>query len=231
MIRKNTVAALVVAAGSGSRMGSDIPKQFIEINGVPILRMTLQRLQDAEKVDSIYVTTSPDYVDHYSGIIKNEWSIAKLSGVIAGGSERHDSVWAGLQALEESVEIVLIHDGVRPFVNEPMINASIHAAQSFGAALVGVTPKDTVKRVEEEFVGETINRQELLLAQTPQTFQKKVILAAYEHAFLNNEFSTDDSALVENIGQKVVVVPGDRRNIKVTTPEDLYIARAFVEMD
>lgn len=231
MTRKKNVAALVVAAGSGTRMGGDVPKQFIEIEGTSILQLTLQKFQRAAQVNFIYVVTNPNCADQYSDIIKKDWGIEKLSAVVAGGVERHDSVWAGLQAIDNSVDIVLIHDGVRPFVSESIIDASISAAQSFGAALVGVTPKDTVKRIRDDCVSDTLDRRELFLAQTPQAFQKKIILAAYEHAFLKGEFSTDDSALVENIGRKVVVVPGDRRNIKITTPEDIYVARAFMEMD
>jgi 2-C-methyl-D-erythritol 4-phosphate cytidylyltransferase len=227
---KDTVAVLVVAAGSGKRMGSDVPKQFIEINGKPILRLTLERFQEAELVAQIYVVTSPGLVDHYSKVIINDWQIDKLVDIVSGGTERHHSVWAGLQALHDNADIVLIHDGVRPFVSQEIIGASIQAAKSFGAAVVGVSPKDTVKRVEDEYVSETVDRHTLLLAQTPQAFQKEIILAAYENAFLNDDFSTDDAALVEKLGHKVAVVTGDRKNIKITTPEDLLIAHAFMEV-
>ena len=231
MITKQTdaIAALIVAAGSGKRMGGDVPKQFLEIGGEPILRLTLERFQQASLVSHIYVVTSRHSIDRYGAIFKDEWGITKVAKIVAGGAERHHSVWAGLQALEDSVEIVLIHDGVRPFVSPQIIEKSVQAAKNFGAAVVGVSPKDTVKHVNHERINGTIDRHSVLLAQTPQTFQKKLIISAYEHAFLKNEFSTDDAALVENLGREVVVVPGDSRNIKITTPEDLLIARAFMD--
>lgn len=226
---KKYVAALIVAAGSGKRMGGDTPKQFLEIHGKPILQHTLERFQMSTAVDQIYVVTAPENSDHYSTIIKSDWRINKLFKVIAGGKERYHSVWAGLQALDADVDIVLIHDGVRPFISEHVIRQSVQAAGTHGAVVVGAPARDTVKIVDGAFVQETIDRTSVLLAQTPQTFRKDVIVNAYKHAFLHNTFSTDDSALVENFGHKVAVLHGDSTNIKITLPEDLIFARAFLE--
>lgn len=229
MEEKNIVAVIVVAAGMGKRMGGDRPKQFLEIGGKPILRLTLERFQDADGVDQIYVVTNPRLVDDLSPVIKDEWGIGKLMTVVAGGTERHDSVWAGLQALEEAVRIVMIHDGVRPFVSRRIIAESINAARQVGAVIVGVTPKDTVKQISDRHVAATLDRAVLLLTQTPQTFQKHIVVNAYQKAFSQNDFSTDDAALVEKLGQSVLVVQGDHMNIKITTPDDLAIANAFME--
>ncbi len=227
---KTVVAALVVAAGSGVRMGGAMPKQFIEIANKPILQHTLERFQHSAAIDQVYVILSPEYVDEYAAIIENNWRISKLVKVVAGGAERHLSVWAGLQNLSKDVEIVLIHDGVRPFVSEQIIDASIKSAVLYGAAVVGVPPKDTVKQVEGDVIGHTLDRKTLLLAQTPQTFRKNIILKANEQAFADNAFSTDDAALVERMGRQVAIVPGEWKNIKITSPEDLVVAKAFLEM-
>jgi len=226
----NLVAALIVAAGSGKRMGGHTPKQFLEINGKPILQHTLERFQASSAVDQIYVVTSPEFTDHYSSVIKADWRITKLCKVIAGGKERHHSVWAGLQALDPDVDVVLIHDGVRPFVSDELIRQSVLSARTHGAVVVGASAKDTVKIVDGDFVKETIDRNSVLLAQTPQTFRKEVIVDAYRHAFATNSFSTDDSALAESVGHKVAVLHGDSTNIKITLPEDLMFAEAFLEV-
>ena len=226
--RKN-VAALIVAAGSGKRMGGDAPKQFLEINGKPILQHTLERFQASAAVDQIYVVTSLEYVDHYSSIIKSDWQIDKLCKVVAGGEERYLSVWAGLQVLDANVDVVLIHDGVRPLISDQVIEKSVESARTYGAVVVGAPARDTVKIVDGAFVKETIDRNTVLLAQTPQAFRKEVIVDAYEHAFLNNTFSTDDSALAERFGHKVAILLGDSTNIKITVPEDLMFAEALLE--
>ncbi len=211
-------------------MGGATPKQFIEVANKPILQYTLERFKNAAAIDQIYVILNSRYVGEYGAIIENHWRISKLQKIVAGGSERHLSVWAGLQALRKDVEIVLIHDGVRPFVSEQIIDSSIQSAMLHGAAVVGVPPKDTVKLVDDDFVSNTLDRKKLLLAQTPQAFQSDLIFKAYEQAFANNAFATDDAALVENMGRKVAVVAGDWKNIKITSPEDLVVAKAFLEM-
>lgn len=228
-MNRKLVAAIIVAAGSGTRMGGDTPKQFLKIRGKAILQYTLERFQLSTAVDQIYVIASPEYRDHYSSVIKSDWHIDKLVNIIAGGKERYDSVWAGLQALSGDVDIVLIHDGVRPFISAHIISQSVQAARRYGAVVVGEPARDTVKIVNGAFVKETIDRASVLLAQTPQTFRKDVIVNAYKHAFSTKSFSTDDSALAENLGHKVAVLHGDSTNIKITLPEDLIFARAFLE--
>lgn len=226
---KLKVAALIVAAGSGKRIGGDMPKQFIEIHGKPILQHTLEKFQNYDQVDEVIVILPRDYADDYEPVIRNEWGITKLLRVIPGGAERHDSVDAGLKAVTHSTDIILIHDGVRPFVSMRILRDSIKAADEYGAAVVGLTPKDTIKKVRGGFVEKTIARDQLLLAQTPQAFRREVILKANELAFQKNKFSTDDTALVEHMGHPIAIVEGEWRNIKITSPDDLLVAKAFFE--
>ncbi|MBN1479585.1 2-C-methyl-D-erythritol 4-phosphate cytidylyltransferase [candidate division KSB1 bacterium] len=228
---KPIVAALVVAAGSGSRMGGSTLKQFIKIYDKPILQYTLEKFQAYPHIQHIYTILPEEFVGEYSLVIRNKWKITKFVRAVAGGAERHLSVWAGLQALDAEDKIVMIHDGVRPFVSQRILSESIRAAERYGAAVVGMRPKDTVKQIAKAQVKKTLDRTQIVLAQTPQTFRKEIILRANQFAFKNNSFSTDDAALVEQIGETVTVVPGEWQNIKITSPEDLIIARAYIDAE
>lgn len=231
IVPKLKVAAIIVAAGSGKRIGGDVAKQFLVIGGKPILRHTLEKFQSCSDIDSVFVILPESVAEAYESIIRHDWEITKLIQTIGGGTERHYSVAAGLKAVDESVDIILIHDGVRPFVSSRILRDSIKAAHEHGAAVVGLKPKDTVKKVAGGFVDTTLPRDTLVLAQTPQTFRREVILKANELAFQHHRFSTDDAALVEQMGHPVAVVEGDWRNIKITSPDDLVLAKAFFEED
>lgn len=228
---KPVVAALIVAAGSGTRIGGSTPKQFIKISEKPIIQYTLEKFQTCPHIQQIYAILPSEFIGEYQRIIRNDWEISKLVTVVAGGVERHLSVWAGLQVLDAAVKIVMIHDGVRPFVSQRILKESILTAEHYGAAVVGLPAKDTVKQVDNELVTKTLDRTQILLAQTPQTFRKELILLANKIAFENNSFSTDDAALVEQIGETVAVVPGEWKNIKITSPEDLLIAKAYLDAE
>ncbi len=225
------VAAIIVAAGSGRRMQSETPKQFLEIHGRPILWYTLKVFQECDAVDKMITVLPPDYTVAFNRVIQNEWNITKNDKVITGADKRHESVWNGLSAVSEDIDIVMIHDGVRPLVSRRIIQQSIEAANEYGAAVVGLKPKDTIKVVSNNLVERTLNRESLLAAQTPQTFRRDVILRANQAAFEKNLFNTDDAALVEQLGEKVAVVPGDYKNIKITSPEDIYLAAFLLKKD
>jgi 2-C-methyl-D-erythritol 4-phosphate cytidylyltransferase len=224
------VAAIIVAAGSGVRMGASVPKQFIEIAGKPILQHTLERFEACTWVTDVCVILPAAFVDLYRVKIL-EWGISKLAAVTVGGAERHQSVLAGLEALSDDTEIVMIHDGVRPFVSDRILRESIDAARQFGAVVVGLPPKDTIKQADYPMITQTLDRNHLIQAQTPQTFRTEVIRRAYQFAGESGHYSTDDAALVEQMGGEVVVVNGDWKNIKITSPEDLIIAEAFLEQE
>jgi len=227
---KNEICAIITAAGSGTRMGGSIAKQYLTLCGKPILQLTCEKFQKHPQIDSIIIVLPPSDCKAYAEIIQ-EWKVTKLHKIVPGDSERHLSVWQGIQALPNDAEIVLIHDGVRPLIANDVITKSILAAQEYGAAVVAVPPKDTVKEVNGGVSVNTLNRSGLALAQTPQTFTKSVIRDAFEYAFAHHAFSTDDAALVEQIGRRVQLVWGDARNIKITTPEDLKVAELFIEQD
>ncbi len=219
------MVALIAAAGSGKRIGGRVNKQFIEIEGRPILAHTLVPFENCSAVDEILVVAPKDWLFFVAQEIIDGMGFRKVRRVVEGGPERQDSVYAGLKALEPSTEIVVIHDGVRPFVDADMIERAIAEARKTGAAIYAVRPRDTVKRGRSEMVEETLAREELWLVQTPQAFRYPLILQAYENARSKGLVGTDDAALVEWLGQKVSVLEGSHWNLKITTPEDLEIAR------
>lgn len=233
------VAAIIVAAGTGSRMGKQpAPKQFLKIDGVPILSYTLEKFAYSPAVDQIVLVSRKEDVARCEKLVV-ERGTPKVDAVIEGGKERQDSVFNGLLHLDLQTEVVLIHDAVRMFVTEEIITTSIHSARKYGASVTAVPAKDTIKKVgihtsanyeheEPGFVSETLNRKELWHVQTPQTFQYDLILSIHKKAREIGLYGTDDAMLAEYFGHPVKIVYGSYRNIKVTTPDDLLIAQAFL---
>lgn len=221
--------ALIPAAGMGSRMGAAINKQYLLLDGKPILAHTLELFQQAGFIDEILVVVPAEEIEYCRIHVVEKYGIEKVRQIIAGGAERQNSVLNGLRALDcDDDDVVLIHDGVRPFVPLSVVQHSIDMAREHDGALVAVPVKDTVKIVKNAFVTATPARNSLWLAQTPQSFRYKIIRAAHERAEAEGFSGTDDASLLERIGQKVHVVIGDYRNIKITTPEDLILAQAFL---
>lgn len=212
--------AIITAAGYGKRMGR--PKQFIEIGCKPILERTLTVFNGTKVVDEMILVVNPEDVER-----SKKLKFSKLKKIIAGGKERQDSVFNGLKALPEDAEIVAIHDGARPFVSEQIIEKAISEAKDFGAVVVGVPVKDTIKSVTSNGnrVTGTLNRDELWAAQTPQVFKKDIIVRAYQC----KHRVTDDAMLVEKLGIPVKMVMGSYQNIKITTTEDLKIAQGILK--
>lgn len=226
MWKTNNVGVVIPAAGEGKRMGGAQAKQFIEIDNKPLLVHTVERFQHAPEVDCIILVASNDTLS----IVKNlvvKYRLSKVVDVVCGGKERQDSVWNGLQRLQESKsDLVLVHDAVRPFVGKRMIADVCEAASRYGAAVPGIEPKDTIKNTNAEGkVLSTLNRNDLRVIQTPQAFQFSVLYRAFEKAIADNFSATDDARLVERIGGHVQVIPGSYDNIKITTPEDLEFAK------
>lgn len=216
---------IITAAGYGKRMGQ--PKQFLEIGGKPILEWTLSVFERASVIDEIILVVNPEDLSR-----AKEFKFSKLKRVVGGGKERQDSVYNGLKALPDDAEIVAIHDGARPFVTSEIIEQAVSEAKRCGAVVVGVPIKDTVKKcpvsnVQCPIIEETINRSELWAAQTPQVFQKEIILKAFKEGYNKREV-TDDAMLVEKMGVPVKMVVGSYQNVKITTPEDLGIAKGII---
>ena len=214
-------AAIIVAAGQGSRIGGDLPKQFQPVGGKPILVYTLQKFEDCSQIQNVVLVTSSEWVTYVAQEIVDRFDFKKIRKIVAGGNQRQDSVFAGLKALEGPPDFVAIHDSVRPFVSVKKIEAAIDACKEHGAAILAVPPKDTIKKEKDGFVVETPNRRVLWSVQTPQVFKYDLIMEAYEKAFNDGVYQTDDSALVERIGEKVKIVEGEHDNIKITVPMDL----------
>jgi len=222
--------ALIPAAGMGRRMGASINKQYLLLDGKPILVHTLELLQKADFIDEIFILVPAEEIAYCRIHVVEKYGIDKVKQIVAGGEERQNSVLNGLRAMDcQEEDVVLIHDGVRPFVPLSAVQRSIDMALEHDGALVAVPVKDTVKIVKDAFVTSTPARKSLWLAQTPQSFRYQVIRSAHERAEAEGFSGTDDASLLEHIGKKVHIVIGDYRNIKITTPEDLIMAQAFLD--
>jgi 2-C-methyl-D-erythritol 4-phosphate cytidylyltransferase len=222
------VGAIIAAAGFGRRMKADRPKQFLALNGTPIIIHTIRKFDEAAVIDYIIVTAPRESAEQVRELVKSA-SFKKTVVVVEGGERRQDSVAAGLQYLQAGTEIVAVHDGVRPFVSAEEIESVVRQAERTGAAILGVPIVETVKQVEKELVESTLTREHLVLAQTPQVFSTQILKEAFDRAQRDEYYGTDESSLVERLGRPVAVVRGSERNIKITRPTDLTLARAFLE--
>lgn len=221
--------AIIMAAGKGKRMKSDINKQFIILKDRPILAYTIDKFQKSQSIDEIIIVAASDELDFCKNEIVYKYGFSKVKKVVCGGKERQNSVMNGLMAAKES-DIVLIHDGARPFVNDRIINDGINYAKIYGGAACGMTPKDTIKVKNNEcFSEKTLDRSRLFCVQTPQCFRYEEILKAHVYAKENDMPATDDTMVFEMLGNKVYLYEGSYNNIKITTPEDLYSAEKLVE--
>ncbi|MGN0135792.1 2-C-methyl-D-erythritol 4-phosphate cytidylyltransferase [Anaerotignum sp.] len=221
--------AVIVAAGKGKRMGTEISKQFLPLCGKEILTHTVEKFEQSAAIRDIILVTSADALQDVWDMVQ-EYGWKKVVSVTEGGKERQDSVYQGLKQLGKDTEIVLIHDGVRPFVTEKIIEESIAVALEMGSCVAGVPAKDTIKVCDGENIAvATPDRSTLWQIQTPQTFRKELILQAYEAARADGFLGTDDASLAEHSGYPVKVIMGSYRNIKITTREDLLIGEAFLK--
>jgi len=210
MYNGKTVSAIIAAAGAGKRMGGGIPKQYIDIGGKPMVTWAAEPFEKSEFVDHVCVVVNSDYDERILRYLDPE-TILTL-----GGSERQDSVYNGLRSLPGDTDIVLIHDGARPYIKSELIERVLAATALHGAAIPCVKPKDTIRTKEK-----TLNRDDLYAVQTPQGFDIETVLEAYESAFDQDFYGTDDASLLDRIGRQVVIVQGDYDNIKITDPSDL----------
>ena len=219
--------AILLAAGKGKRMGTTVSKQFLPICGKEILAWTVDVFENSPSVDEIFLVAHADGMDDVKQM-QNAYLWKKVTRIVEGGKERQDSVYHGLRMLSEESDVVLIHDGVRPFVTETMISESIQAARQYGAAVIGVPVKDTIKICSADGMAlETPERSSLWQILAPQTFRGEVIVSAYQQAKEAQFLGTDDASVAEFAGYSVKVQMGSYQNIKITTKEDLLIAEAF----
>ena len=223
------VCAIIVAAGRGQRMGTKIFKQFLEIENKPILAHTLEKFCQSELIDSIIVVIPKSWYHFVVENIIDKYNFTKVTKIQFGGSTRQDSVYKALKSVSQDTITVVIHDAVRPFVSQNLLQKVIHKGKETGAAIVAVPVQESLKKVAGKQVAYSINRESVWLVQTPQVFQKDLVLNAYHQAFFNCITATDDSELVELLGHPIYVVKGSRTNIKITTPGDLKLAKLLIK--
>lgn len=223
------VSAIIVAGGRGSRMGQTINKQFIKIGGKEILARTIEVFQSIDEINQIIIVCALDEIEQCRESIVKKYGLSKVVKVVPGGGERQDSVLNGLNSCSSDTDIVVVHDGARPFVTGEIIKESIKCAGECGACTAAVPVKDTIKRVgENKYSIETPSRSGLYAVQTPQAFKYDLIMEAHRQAKCKNISATDDTALVEGIGVKVKIIDGSNTNIKITTADDLIFADAIL---
>ncbi|HWP42541.1 MAG TPA: 2-C-methyl-D-erythritol 4-phosphate cytidylyltransferase, partial [Blastocatellia bacterium] len=219
--------AIIPAAGIGSRMHADRAKQMLELGGVPLLVHTLRRFEQCDAIDQVILVLQPNLTTEVLGLISRH-QLTKIARVVAGGAERQDSVYRGLQVVKaETAGIVAVHDAVRPFVRPEEIRAVVARAATTGAAILAHPAIDTIKQVSKSRVTRTLDRRRIYHAQTPQAFRYSIIREAYDRAYQDSFMATDDSQLVERLGHRVSVVEGSHINIKITRPIDLRIAEVI----
>ena len=220
--------AIIAAAGMGSRMASDRPKQFLQLAGIPIIFHTLKPFEECDSIHEVIVVLPAEQTAAFLEMAGRH-GLRKLSRVVPGGTTRADSVKRGLIAVRAaSANVVAVHDGVRPFVTVDEIENVVDAAESDGAAILVGRVTDTIKQISGDSVVQTLERRELRRALTPQCFRYELLRKAYDQADVNDPTLTDESALVEQLGHRVSVVEGSARNIKITTAEDLELAEGLL---
>lgn len=223
--------AIVLAAGQGKRMHSKVQKQFLEIGQKPIVYYSLHCFQESPRIQEIILVTSKEMIPYCEKEIVEKYGFGKVTRIVEGGKERYDSVYAGLKACKDT-DFVFIHDGARPFITVEMVERGYQAVVKTGACVLGMPSKDTVKLADEEgYIKETPDRKIVWNVQTPQIFFYKLICTAYE-SIQQKDMSnvTDDAMVVEQeTGTRILLVEGSYQNIKITTPEDLAVAEAFLQ--
>lgn len=221
------ISAIILAGGKGTRMGANISKQYIKLKGKPILYYTIKRFSESKDIDKIILVLPKDEIDYCKEKVLDKYSL-HVDLIVQGGKERQDSVMNALNELIDE-EIVLIHDGARPFVSQRIIDEGIKYARLYGASAPGVMPKDTIKiKGDNNFALSTPDRNTLVAIQTPQVFKFGIIKECHKKVKEEDIKVTDDTMVVETYGNKVYLYEGDYTNIKVTTPEDLILAEKLI---
>lgn len=221
--------AIIVAAGSGKRFGTKTPKQFLEIGGKPLIIYPLEGFQNCQSIDQIILVLPSNQTSAFLNIV-NKYGITKLAKIVAGGETRAESVWNGLKAVRSAkAEIIAVHDGARPLVTSQEISDCILKAKETGSAILVAPVTDTIKEVVDGKIVQTVDRNRLRRALTPQCFQYKILRKAFEKMKDLSESATDESFLVEQLGIEVSVVEGSPKNIKVTTKEDLKMVESLLK--
>ena len=220
------VGAIIPAAGRGERIGASVAKQFLEIQGEPLLHHTLNVFNSCKLIDYVVLVMPQSDIEAVGKDWLSKYQI--IQEVVIGGEQRQDSVFNGFNSLEKETDIVVVHDGVRPFTTPQMITATVEAAQQQGAAITAIPVSDTVKQAADGFVKQTLSRDGLWRVQTPQAFQCGLLQQAFKKAKKDSYYGTDEGSLVEYLGERVKIVPGSELNIKITRKEDLVLGESLL---
>jgi 2-C-methyl-D-erythritol 4-phosphate cytidylyltransferase len=226
------VSSIIVAAGKGVRLDHTAPKQYMDLAGRPLLAHCLEAFNACSEVESIFLVIQKKDFEYCKKEILSPLDLQDKVNLVPGGTHRQDSVFNGLKVIGKKGDTVVIHDGVRPFIRADDISACIRGAIKFGACILGIPTSDTLKHVgKSDIIEKTLTREVVWFAQTPQAFQYELILKAHETARLQGFKGTDDAMLVERLGVDVKMINGSKRNIKITTREDLMLAEAIYNLN
>lgn len=222
------VCAIIAAAGQGKRMDNPVNKQFMELGNKPILAHTLEKFEQCPLIDCIEIAAPQDWLLYIAEDIVDKFNILKVRKIVIGGATRQQSVLAALQALDANIPYVAIHDAVRPLLHPDLLIEVIKRGMETGAAILAMPARDSIKKVNTGKIQLTLDRNLIWLAQTPQVFERELIVQAYELAVSDQYVATDDSELVERLGHPIYVVASHRANFKITTQEDLELAKYLI---
>lgn len=227
----DNLRVIIAAAGVGSRMKNQINKQYLLLKDRPVLAYSLDFFEQLPEAESIVIVANPAEVEYCEREIVSKYGYKKVNKVIPGGKERQDSVWNALQQMDSRTEWVGIHDGARPILTVQLVKDLFTSAQQYGAAIPGLSARETIKRVDEKgVVLETLDRSTLVTVQTPQIFSFRSLVHAYEKAYAEGFVATDDASVFEKYAGPVKVVEGIYTNIKITTPVDITVAETFLNL-
>ena len=223
------VSAIIVAAGKGIRMKDTIRKQYLDLAGLPILAHSVMAFDSCDLIDNIFLAVPKEDIEYCLTNILSSLELKSKVNLIIGGPRRQDSVYNGLKSIDKYCDTVVVHDGVRPFIAPEKIDETIEMCNEYDGVVIATPAVDTMKEVNNSLIVKTLNRASIWQVQTPQTFHREVLERAFEKANKNNFIGTDEASLVEHLGARIVVLKGDRRNIKVTCREDLKIASCLLK--
>ncbi len=227
---KVKAAAIIAAAGSGKRFGVGKRKQFQPLGGKPVIVHTIERFEESPSVGEIILVASEDSIGYCHEEIVKKFRFKKVTKIIPGGEERQHSVKRGFSSISKETDIVIVHDGVRPFVTVDLIERVINEVLISDGAIVAIPVKDTIKKSSDGYIQKTRPRESLWLAQTPQAFRYNILKRAYEMSEADGFLGTDESSLVERLGIQVKLVRGNQMNVKITTEEDLLFAELALKI-
>jgi 2-C-methyl-D-erythritol 4-phosphate cytidylyltransferase len=221
--------AIVVAAGSGSRIGGELPKQFQPLGNKPMVAHSLELFEKSKLIDEVVLVVAEEYLAYASQAVVDEWNFRKVRKITAGGESRQESVLAGLTACPNGIALAVIHDAARPFVAKDLFERVVARALETGAAILAVPAKESIKMAENGMITKTLKRDSIWIAQTPQVFRFENILQAHQRAEAARNEATDDAELYEQYCGPVAIVPGNYNNIKITTKGDFVLAEEILK--